>query len=225
MNDRSRFPLRQSCLSLGLFGLLLGAIVPSAGCGQANGAVVTQAVLAGCETPAVGTVAQTNQTMLPGTDCGGCHSPDGQATNSPWTVSGTVFSSPTSACGSGGVSGLVVQVLDPTFVCKQDSDCGYGNCTMGKCVPDVIQANGTLFTNSVGNFWSAASYSTPLTIRVFSTTSRVNGMPDPDPTKATKTLVMTTQQGGMGGARVDCGVCHSNPPMGLPVPPGRIYFN
>src|SRR5579872_3985386 len=114
MNDRSSFSLRRTCLAV---GLLLGCTLSAPGCGPPNGALVTDAARAGCEMETDVETA-TNANMLPGRDCGYCHHAGGQATNSPWTVSGTVYGSPNSPCNSGGLGGVVVQVLDPTFKCK-----------------------------------------------------------------------------------------------------------
>lgn len=212
MNDRSRSSLRGYYLGLGL--LLGGAALPLAlaSCGPPDGAAVTDAARAGCEAETQQNV-QTNQNMLPGRNCGYCHHAGGQASNSPWTVSGTVFADKASPCNAGGVAGLVVQVLDLTTLDANGKPVVDAN---GNALP---QDNGTMVTNSVGNFWSAAVYTTPLRMRVF--------QPDPmyplDYTHAKKTIEMQTPQGGMTGARVNCADCHASPPsMGAA---GRIYFN
>ncbi len=192
MMDRSRFSLRRCYLFL---GLVLGGGLAVTSCGPPDGAAVTEQARAGCEMETQQNI-QTNQNMLPGRNCGFCHHSGGQATNSPWTVSGTVFASKDSPCNPGGLAGVVVEVQDD------------------KGVP---QDNGTLITNSTGNFWSAARYTTPLLIRVY----------QPDPANANnpplKELKMLTPVGGMGGPRVNCADCHSFP--GLQGAPGRVYLN
>jgi Na+-translocating ferredoxin:NAD+ oxidoreductase RNF subunit RnfB len=192
MNDRSRPSLRRCYLFLSL--LLGGAAAPLANCGPPDGAVVTAPVRAGCEAETQQNT-QTNENMLPGRDCGYCHHAGGQAMNSPWTVSGTVFAASNSPCNPGGLANVFVEVQD----------------AMGN-----RQDNGLLQTNSVGNFWSAASFTQPLKIHVYQVDPK-------DSTKILKQQTMVTAVGGMGGPHVDCAVCHQYP--GMQAAPGRVFLN
>lgn len=144
MNPRSHLSLRQRISGL-LVGALMASLVP--GCSPPDGAdleAVPEAK-AGCEVASEANKL-TNQTMLPGRVCTGCHKAGGQATNSPFTISGTIFSAKNSPCNGGGLANYVVEILNE----------------MGE-----VQPNGTLRTNGVGNFYSAFRYTTPMKVRIY----------------------------------------------------------
>lgn len=144
MNPRSRHLLRHSAPGLILSTLLLWG---PASCGPPDGAnleAVPEAK-AGCE-EATEPLKATNQNMLPGRVCSSCHKAGGQALNSPWTVSGTIYAAKNSPCNTGGLGGYVVEILDEA---------------------GEVQPNGTLRTNGVGNFWSAFRYTSPLKVRIY----------------------------------------------------------
>src|SRR5688572_27085544 len=146
MNPRSRFSLRQRGVGLLLAVLPLGWL----SCTPPDGADLEVAdkerpgTKAGCE-EATPQLLKTNQNMLPGRDCGSCHRAGGQATNSPFTIAGTVFTDLNSPCNPGGVMNVFVEILD-----EQSS----------------LQENGLLRSNGVGNFYTSFRYTTPMRIRV-----------------------------------------------------------
>lgn len=145
-------------------------------------------------------------TMLPGAVCGACHRTGGQAENSPWTLSGTLFAAVDSAmCAGSGVAGLAIDVLygqdDPNGTYRMND----------------LQPNGTLISNSVGNFFTAAKYVAPMHLRVY------------DPNDPTHQALMTTlvgQDPNTGATtRVDCNFCHYPGSPNLPGSTyGRIYL-
>ncbi len=135
MKPRSRHLLRHMA-PLGLAGLL--------GCGQPNGAdlnAVPQAK-AGCE-DITDALTATTVDMMPGRDCGACHHAGGQATNSPWTVSGTIFAKPDSPCNTGGLANWVVQIKDSKGNTQQ------------------------LTTSTTGNFYTTTHFIDPLSISMW----------------------------------------------------------
>ena len=103
MKPGSRFD--KALVSVALCAAALG--LPS--CGPPDGAEVTPEVVAGCE-DATDDLRKTNENMLPGRVCEGCHRAGGQAANSPFTVSGTVFAAQNSGCNAGGVQGRAKSV-------------------------------------------------------------------------------------------------------------------
>lgn len=142
----SRSPLLPRRTRLGLFGAALMSL-GLATCGPPDGAdleAVPEAK-AGCE-PATEPLLATNENMLPGRVCTGCHRAGGQALNSPWTVSGTIFKDKNSPCNQGGLAGYVVEILD---------------------MNGALQPQGRIKVNGVGNFWSAARFVTPLKVRIY----------------------------------------------------------
>src|SRR5689334_18998851 len=104
MNPPSRFWPRLRGAGVLLAMLSLGAL----GCPPPDGADLEAAeqampgTKAGCE-EATPQLLNTNENMLPGRDCGGCHRAGGQATNSPFTIAGTVFTDLNAACNGGGM--------------------------------------------------------------------------------------------------------------------------
>lgn len=185
-----------------LLATVLLAAGALAGCGPPNGAVLVPEAVAGCEDPTQDQL-NTNENMLPGRNCGTCHTAGGQATNSPWTVSGTVYGQKNSSCNSGGLAGISVEVR-------------YGMAD--NHTPPLYQAgdrqpNGLLRTNASGNFWTAAHFVAPLTIRVFETDKGGN---------VTREKCMHGAQ-GRGFLKVNCADCHQFP--GVQAAPGRIYLD
>jgi hypothetical protein len=168
------------------------AVVGLGACGNSTGLEVTSEAAVSCpnETPAVGDTSMSGDVMLPGRVCGACHRTGGQAQNSPWTLSGTVYGDPMSMCNTGGLANATVQVLytadDP----------------MGRYRKNDVQPGGNIMTNAVGNFYTAGIFVTPMRIRVFTG-------PSDQPTKE---MFMTTLVGldpnTNQSIRVDCNFCH-----------------
>ena len=121
--------------------LLSALIAPFTGCGGGVDPAAANAV-AGCEAATSEQLAE-GATMLPGRACMNCHKAGGQAAEHPFSVAGTVYSSATANCNSGGVSGATVEIL------KMDGS---------------VQL--TLTTNAVGNFYSHDPVTFPLKARV-----------------------------------------------------------
>jgi hypothetical protein len=212
MNPRSSLSLRQRGA-----GILL-AMLPLAwpGCTPPDGADLEAAdkqrpgTKGGCE-DATPQLLATNQNMLPGRDCGSCHRAGGQATNSPFTVAGTVFTDQNAPCNPGGLGNVYVEVLD---------DSG------------ALQENGLLRTNGVGNFYSAFRYTTPLQVRVrqYGTegpmlgVDMMSGKPVTTGTVVKEAVMLTKQgRGSDGNVAVNCTSCHQFP--GLTGAAGRVYLN
>lgn len=180
--------------------LLAAAALGPWGCGPPDGAEITPEVVAGCE-DASEDLRKTNQFMLPGRVCEGCHRAGGQAANSPFTLSGTVFASKSSGCNNGGLDGKAMNL----FVEVQDEK-------------GVTQPNGVIPVNAKGNFYTAFSFKPPLKIVMY--------QKDPATGMKMKETVMNTLVGygvaGSGGSAVGCATCHQNP--GMKGAPGRVYF-
>jgi type 1 fimbria pilin len=126
-------------LALGLCSLALGA------CGGKGITVDLESVplaKAGCEAPTMAQL-QSDPLMLPGRDCQRCHVPSGQAASVRLTISGTVFRSLSSACNTGGASGVKVEILD---------------------AGGRVQA--TLTSNAAGNFYTSDPVTFPIRSRV-----------------------------------------------------------
>ena len=189
-SHRGRRPLGWlSALGLGL------ALLGTSACGDTDGLTVPAEAQASCqgEDP-TDAMTMATATMLPGRVCGACHSTGGQAKNSPWTVSGTLFANKTSGCNSGeGLPNMVVEILygqdDPQGAYK------YGQ----------VQPKGRLTTNSVGNFYTATKFTAPMIARVCETTG-----PDCSTAKRVQTMIQKVGQDPATGAtvRVDCNLCH-----------------
>lgn len=128
-------------MSYSIAFLLSAVLAPIAGCGGGVDPASANAV-AGCEAATSDQLA-AGATMLPGRACMNCHKAGGQAAEHVFTVAGTVFSSATGNCNSGGVAGATVEIL------KADGS---------------VQL--TLTTNAVGNFYSHDPVMLPLKARV-----------------------------------------------------------
>lgn len=189
-SHRGRKPLGR-LLALGFCVSLLGV----GACGNDDGLAVTAEAQASCvgEEP-TDAMKLAGAAMLPGRVCGACHRTGGQAQNSPWTVSGTVFKSANSSCNStDGLSGVFVEIL-------------YGqDDPMGSYRAGALQPNGRLKTNSAGNFYTAQKFVAPIRARICESTGA-------DCSSATRVATMTLKVGAdpVTGAtqRVDCNLCH-----------------
>lgn len=189
-SHRGRKPLGR-LLALGFCVSLLGV----GACGNDDGLTVTAEAQASCvgEEP-TDAMKLAGAAMLPGRVCGACHRTGGQAQNSPWTVSGTVFKGANSSCNSTeGLPGVFVEIL-------------YGqDDPMGSYRAGALQPNGRLKTNSGGNFYTAQKFVAPIRARICESTGA-------DCSSATRVATMTLKVGAdpVTGAtqRVDCNLCH-----------------
>ncbi len=189
-SHRGRKPLGR-LLALGFCVSLLGV----GACGNDDGLTVTAEAQASCvgEEPTEA-MKLAGAAMLPGRVCGACHRTGGQAQNSPWTVSGTVFKGANSSCNSTeGLPGVFVEIL-------------YGqDDPMGSYRAGALQPNGRLKTNSGGNFYTAQKFVAPIRARICESTGA-------DCSSATRVATMTLKVGAdpVTGAtqRVDCNLCH-----------------
>lgn len=129
-----------ACRTLTLLSLALAA------CGQGgDGHVVNEGAAmatANCEASNE-SLRAPSANMLPGRICGNCHRQGGQADHHIWTVSGTVYGSPSASCNTGGLAGVKVEILR---------------------MNGSVQA--TLTTNSVGNFFTDQPIEFPLRVRL-----------------------------------------------------------
>jgi mono/diheme cytochrome c family protein len=172
---------------------------------------------AGCE-EAGDDLRRVGEFMLPGRDCGTCHRAGGQAADSPWTVSGTVYKTERAPCNTSPAWPQArAQGPTPTrgvFVEIQDID--------GK-----VQPNGYIPVNAVGNFYSSFRYTTPLRVRVI-LLDEMNPTPArPAAEQLMKNPLGSAMMAGEKTYRVNCNECHQNPPIsvdGLPPPPGRVFL-
>lgn len=189
-SHRGRKPLGR-LLALGFCVSLLGV----GACGNDDGLTVTAEAQASCvgEEPTEA-MKLAGAAMLPGRVCGACHRTGGQAQNSPWTVSGTVFKGANSSCNSTeGLPGVFVEIL-------------YGqDDPMGSYRAGALQPNGRLKTNSGGNFYTAQKFVAPICVCICESTGA-------DCSSATRVATMTLKVGAdpVTGAtqRVDCNLCH-----------------
>lgn len=187
--------------------LLAVALLSASRCAGPNRAEPIPEAAAGCEDP--GPDQRTTQAnMLPGRVCGACHKTGGQATNSPWTISGTIYGDPKSSCNSGGLAGVNVEisyaVSDPN----------------GQYRGGEIQPGGLLVTNSVGNFHTAARFVPPIKIRIYTGDTK-----NPDKFKSMSLQLGTNTPGGQP-VKIDCATCHQlNGGTGVNGTEGRIYLN
>ena len=173
------------------FGAACLALLGIGACNNPTGLELTAEAIASCpnEDPNP-TMASAGASMLPGRVCGACHRSGGQAQNSPWTLSGTLYSDAGATCNSPGLPGAMVQVLytadDP----------------MGRYRKNDVQPGGNIPTNDAGNFYTTAFFVSPMRIRVFTGPSDV----------PTKEMYMTTLVGRDPNTnqsiRVDCNFCH-----------------
>lgn len=192
-----------------LFGLVLG--LPLLGCGPPDGAVLVPAAAAGCEAP-TDALSQTNENMFPGRVCTVCHTAGGQATNSPFTVSGTVFSTLNAPCNPGGAlkdKNVYVEIFN---------------------ADGTLQENGRIRVNAIGNFRSSSRYVPPFKVRVASydvpwETALVN-MVTPKELRS-QPMLNALGRTDTGSVKVSCNECHQLPGQalsGLPMAPGRVYL-
>jgi hypothetical protein len=215
MNPRSRFSLRLRGAGLLLAALPLGwlSCTPPDGADLEAAEKVRPGTKAGCE-DATPQLLTTNQNMAPGRDCGSCHRAGGQATNSPFTMAGTVFSDLNAACNPGGVANVFVEILDEK---------------------GELQENGLLRTNGVGNFYASFRYTTPLLVRVREYLNNdaklgkdmVTGKPTTTGSVVKEAVMVTpVGRGSEGNLRVNCAECHQfSGSGGLQGAPGRVYIN
>ena len=203
------------CISQAGRGLAIGGILISllatSGCPQPDGLDLVPEAQASCtgEEPTEES-RKAGAAMLPGRVCGACHRTGGQATNSPWTLSGTVYGTPNGPCNSPGLSGVKIEIL----YAENDPDGAYR--------ANDVQPNGTISTNEVGNFYSTGRFVTPFRVRVY----------EGDPMNPTKQRLMQTSVGrdpNTGASvRVDCNFCHypgSSYLQAFGASYGRIYLD
>jgi len=199
----SRSGIRQTRLTGVFFGAVGLALFGISACDSATGLEVTPEAKASCANEEASAAQQAaSADMLPGRVCGACHRAGGQATNSPWTVSGTVYGTPDSACNDPGVSNVFVEVLYG----EDDPNGGYQK--------NETQPNGIIKTTASGNFYTAARFTAPMKIRVF----------EGDRNSPTKSIFMQTLVGkdpttGLT-TRVDCNSCHHSAGIALT----RVYL-
>jgi hypothetical protein len=173
------------------FGAACLALLGIGACNNPTGLELTAEAIASCPsedpTPAM---TAAGPTMLPGRVCGACHRSGGQAQNSPWTLSGTLYADGADKCNTPGLAGAKIEVLYTE------------NDPMGRYRMNDVQIGGTLTTNEVGNFNTAAQFVSPMKIRVYTG----------DTTNPTKERFMGTLVGRDPNTnqsiRVDCNFCH-----------------
>lgn len=149
-------------------------LVALTGCVTVVDANVAEAI-AGCEEPTE-EMRVASPRMLSGWVCQACHGVGDGARGMPWTLSGTVFQSPTDACNPGGVDGVKVEILD-------DSD-------------SVVM---TVSANKSGNFFSAdglGALNYRARITKGSTVREMNGM------QTTTACAFCHQPSGAAGGRI-----------------------
>jgi hypothetical protein len=186
-------------------GLAAGLGLGLSACGSNTGLELIPEATVSCstETPSADQQA-AGANMLPGRVCGACHRAGGQAQNSPWTLSGTIYASATSNCNDQGLSGIGVDILYG----QDDPKGAYRN--------NELQPGGSLRTNSVGNFYTATRFQPPIRIRIY----------DPnDPTRQARMVNLVGQDPVTGNlTRVDCNFCHYPGSPNLTGNNGRIYL-
>jgi hypothetical protein len=187
------------------FSLITGLGLGLLACSGSTGLeLIPEAVVSCAAEEPTPEMQNAGSTMLPGRVCGACHRTGGQAMNSPWTLSGTIFNDQNASCNGGGQAGIGVDVLysadDPN----------------GAYVQNQVQPGGTLRTNDVGNFYTAARFVSPMKIRIY------------DPNDATRQMFMTTlvgQDPNTGATtRVDCNFCHYPGSPNLIGNNGHVYL-
>lgn len=172
-----------------------------ASCDRPSGLELIPEAVVSCPTEQPTSDQQSEGTkMLPGRVCGACHRTGGQAANSPWTLSGTVFADVSSPCNTGGVANIGIDIL----YSQDDPNGGYRM--------NEVQPSGSLRTNDAGNFYTAAKFVAPMRIRIY------------DPNNPTRQALMSNlvgQDPSTGAVtRVDCNFCHY---PGSPNLPGNTY--
>ena len=91
-------------------GIAVLAMLGLSACAEVNLDTAPGAA-AGCEDPTEDNLVP-QAPMLPGRSCMACHRQGGQASGAVWTASGTVYGSGSSACNSGGLEGVKVELAD-----------------------------------------------------------------------------------------------------------------
>lgn len=201
--------ISQAGRRLALGGCVL-ALLATGACSTSNGLDLVPEAQASCtgEEPSEAS-RQAGATMLPGYVCGACHRTGGQATNSPWTLSGTIYGAPSGPCSSSGLKDVTVEIL----YAENDPDGAYR--------ANDVQPNGRIVTNDVGNFYSTGRFVTPFRVRVF------QGNPE-NPTKQRLMQTAVGRDPNTGASvRVDCNFCHypgSSYLTGFGPGYGRIYL-
>jgi len=188
-----------------VFSVSVGLSLGLAACSDPTGLeLIDEAKVSCAAEDATPEMQAASPTMLPGRACGACHRAGGQAQNSPWTVSGTVYATATSPCNGGGLANMGVDIL----YAQDDPNGGYHM--------NDLQPNGRLRTNAVGNFYTAAKFVAPMRIRVY------------DPANSSRQVLMKMAVGqdlSTGAAvRVDCNSCHYPGSPRLSGNNGRIYL-
>ncbi len=112
---------------------------------------------AGCEDPSEDNLVP-QAPMLPGRSCMACHRQGGQASGAVWTASGTVYGSGSSACNTGGLEGVKVELAD-----------------------ENRKILITLYTNRSGNFFTAEPLSYEKLIARVSKDGKIKEMSSPVP--------------------------------------------
>lgn len=97
---------------------------------------------ASCEEP-TSDLLLPDEFMLPGRICQQCHTRGGQGYRFKWTVSGTIFNTPSSDCNNGGVEGVTIEIYD---------------------MADKLLS--TMKSNSKGNFWTTDLITFPIRTRI-----------------------------------------------------------
>ncbi|MFO0579054.1 MAG: hypothetical protein U1A78_34050 [Polyangia bacterium] len=139
-----------------------------------NLGAVPEAV-AGCEAPSADNLAP-EAPMLPGRRCLACHKGAGQAGDLVWTAAGTVYASPSSACNTGGLDGVKVELADETR-----------------------RVLITLYTNRSGNFFTAEPLRYSRLIARVSKDGKVKEMQTPAPSGDCASCHLP---GGAAGGRI-----------------------
>lgn len=206
----SQSGISQAGRRLALGGCLF-TLLASGACSNPSGLDLVPEAQASCsgEEPSEES-RQAGAKMLPGYVCGACHRTGGQATNSPWTLSGTIYGTHSGPCSSGGLPSVNVQIL----YAEDDPN--------GTYRANEVQPNGTIVTNEVGNFYSTGRFVTPFRVRIY----------EGDAMNPTKQRLMQTAVGrdpNTGASvRVDCNFCHypgSSYLTGFGPNYGRIYLD
>lgn len=159
-------------------------------CSDPSGLELISAATISCEgEEPLSAQKQASSSMLPGRVCGACHRAGGQAANSPWTVSGTVYGSKDGACNTGGLAGITVEIA----YAKDDPK--------GQYFVDQVQDGGLLKTNESGNFYSTGRFVSPMKIRIFEGTRE-------NPGRQAQMIKLVGVDDTGAPTTVDCNACH-----------------
>lgn len=183
------------------FGSVLLALGLSA-CSDPTGLELIPTATVSCEgEEPLSAQKQASASMLPGRVCGACHRAGGQAANSPWTLSGTIYGTKDGACNSGGLAGITVEV---TYA-KDDPK--------GQYVVDQIQPGGVIKSNESGNFYSTQRFVSPMKVRIY------EGTPE-NPMRQAQMIKLVGVDDNGAPTTVDCNACHY---PNSPQLPGNTY--